>query len=153
MSEGIFQKVEIVSDRLKVNKDVSGFHFEVRQLGDSDKIVLELCIHKKEQDDGIRIEFERLLPEWVLRKISLNLEAVISITNSEGVSDVVECLLTEVIDQFEDLLSLEIGEEGNGIYFTVRFSNQKVSIWDRVLSEESVKGFIDVIREEGGSSL
>ncbi|MGM0439272.1 MAG: hypothetical protein ACQEP3_02475 [Patescibacteria group bacterium] len=152
MSEGIFQKVKIDSDRLKVNKDVSGFHFEVHRLGDSSKIVLELCIHKKEDRDGIRIEFEKLLPDWVLQKIQLDLATVILISSSEETEDLVECMLSEAIDQFEELLSLEIGEERDGIYFTVRFSDQRVSVWDRVLSVESVKGFIDV-REEGGTSL
>ena len=144
MCEGIFQKVKIDQAKFKINRDVEGFHFCVRQLEDTHKIVLELLIPKKDRSDEVRIEFERLLPEWVLENVHLDLGSAVSIVNTSSDSeDVIESILLEAMDQFEDLFSLEIGEEVNdNIYFTIRFEDQKVSIWDRVLSEESLEGFI-----------
>jgi hypothetical protein len=43
---------------------------------------------------------------------------------------------------------LEIGQEVDGIYFTIRFAKQKVSIWDEVVPEEKLVGFIEVIEED-----
>lgn len=148
MCEGIFQKVKINSDCLKVNREVEGFHFSVTQLEGSDKIVLELLIPRKDGKE-IRIEFEKLLPGWVLEKMSLDLEKVVeSIFHSSDKEDALESILFESIDQFEDLLTLEIGEEyGDRVYFTIRFDKQSVSIWDRCLSEESLEGFIDKLED------
>ena len=144
MCEGIFQKVKVNSDCLKVSRGVEGFHFRITQLKGTGKIVLELFIPRKDGEE-IRIEFEKLLPGWVLEKLGLDLETVVdAVYHSSDREDALESILFESIPQFEDLLSLEIGEEyGDKIYFTVRFDKQSVSIWDRCLSQESLKGFIE----------
>ena len=145
MCEGVFKQVEMDEEKYKVSREVDGFHFCIRQLKSTNKIVLELIIPKKNGIDEKRIEFEKLLPEWVLENVSIDLETAISIAhNNRDSKDVIESMLFEVVDQFEKLLSLEIGEEpADRIYFTVRYKDQKVSVWDSALPEEELVGFID----------
>ena len=145
MCEGVFKKVEMDEEKYKVSREVDGFHFCIRQLKDKNKILLELIIPKNNESYEKRIEFKKLLPEWVLENVSIDLETAISIAyNNRDSKDVIESMLFETIDQFEELLSLEIGEEpGDRIYFTVRYKDQKVSVWDAVLPEEELVGFIE----------
>lgn len=147
--EGIFQDVKVVEDNLKVDRKVKGFHFLLHQLDSADdKIVLELLI-PREDGERTQIEFEKLLPDWVLGKVKLDWtfrEALKVVTREED--QVVECMLCRAAKQFEEKLALEIGLDPDGIYFSVRFERQNISIWDRVLSEESLEGFIKLSVEE-----
>lgn len=143
--EGIFQEVEVVDKNLKVDRRVKGFHFLLHQLDDSsNRIVLELLI-PREDGKKTEVEFEKLLPEWVLDKVKLNwtLRDALEVATSEK-DQIVEYMLCRAAEQFEEKLALEIGLDASGIYFSVRFERQNVSIWDRVLSEESLEGFIEL---------
>jgi hypothetical protein len=131
--QGVFQKVVFDGDSLRVNRQVKGFYFHLTKLSNSSKIVLELEIPRRDER-SVKVEFIKLLPEWVLEKIHLDWslrDALSVVSNDEN--EMVECLLNEAADQFEELLTLEIGQEARGIYFTIRFAKQKVSIWDEVV--------------------
>ncbi len=189
MRFGIFQNVELADDELIVGRDVSAFYFTLSQLDGCDReLVLEVILSKGGEPnskikDDLHIEFETLLPKWVLRKIKVrwslsdtimnlacsaeagniileniekivpekklheckvdwNLHEALIATCNDGKT--VDFLLDEVIDQFEELLTLQIGLDTGGIFFSVRFDPQKISIWDRVLSERSVSNYIKV---------
>lgn len=147
--EGIFKNVEVNGDNIKIGKDVEGFHFRLQRLDNSDKVVMNLIIPRKDGGDPLWIEFDELIPSWILRKVNINLEEALSIVYNEV--DEFECFLEKSVEQFEELLTLEIGcEYDYRIYFSIRYDKQQVSIWDRTLSRESAKGFIRII-EDGES--
>jgi|GEM_PF-5672149 len=183
---GVFQEVNFGNGNVKVMRRVDAFEFEIhREQGPSEKeyrLALNLII-KADEDDLVKVNFEKLLPGWILKRVPLDWtreEAMKNLSCSaeagelilnefedndevlnqkidwslEEVLTVAGCseratgqLLHDVVDRFEKLLKLEIGEDAKGIYFSIRCAKQKVSIWDRVISEESLKGYIEIKRD------
>ncbi len=142
MAEGVFQKVEL-EEGLKVVRKVEGFLFYISRLPETDKVFLEVVIPRS--DEELRIEALCLLPEWVFSrmKTEISLRDAISFASC-GEDEIMEYFLCEAAKKLEKILTLEIGRHNyNEIYFTIRFKAQEVSIWDRVLSVESLKGFIE----------
>ena len=148
MAEGIFKNVELNDEELFVSKIVQGFYFKICRLDDSEKLVLYLIIKRKDKKT-LEIEFDELLPGWIVSKVNLNMEDVIDSIYYENCKEgIFESILEKSITEFENMLNLQIGLDYNGVYFSVRFQKQKVSIWDRLLSEESVEDFIEVRHDE-----
>ncbi len=66
--------------------------------------------------------------------------------------DLIDWALDLSVQELEEQLVLMIGldcnEEEYEIYFSVRYKPQKVSIWDRTLSSETLKDFITIVEED-----
>ncbi len=143
MAEGIFQNVDVCDD-LKVSRGVKTWHFVLSKLEDTpDKVSMKLVISKNNGEEFMA-EFIRLIPipDWVFGKIKVDIGIVMDVVS--GKTDKIEELLEKTIDQFEEALALEVGLENGEIYFSVRFRNQAVSIWDKCVEPEDLEGYISI---------
>lgn len=154
MVKGSFQEV-LISDELKIKRGVKGFHFVLRKLEeDPSKIVMEVLLESGKRE-VLKVEFKELVPEWIFQRTKADVTIYDLIefgANHDNMVDLIDWALDLSVQELEEQLVLMIGldcnEEEYEIYFSVRYKPQKVSIWDRTLSSETLKDFITIVEED-----
>jgi len=141
MCKGAFENIFFYDD-LKMRDDVEEFGFCLNCLEDVDRATIELVI-RREDGQELRREYLRVLPDDVLEEAKEKLSSLEGLNIDRlGRGWIIEEFPELVSGEIRDSFNLEIGKGKGGIYFSIKYKEQQVSILDLVIPRNEVLGFI-----------